>query len=44
MDRPLSYADILKKTVQAIKLYPVCDQDSGHYWTPNLSIRLWGVL
>ena len=41
MDRPLSYADILKKTVQAatvnqprlqaIKLYPVCDRDSGHF-------------
>ena len=41
MDRSLSYADILKKTVhsatidqprlQAIKLYPVCDTDSGHF-------------
>jgi hypothetical protein len=41
MDRPLSYADILKQTVQAatvnqprlqaIKLYPVCDTDSGHF-------------
>ncbi len=41
MDHPLSYADILKKTVQAatsdqprlqaIKLYPVCDSDSGHF-------------
>ncbi len=41
MDRSLSYADILKKTVQAatinqprlqaIKLYPVCDIDSGHF-------------
>lgn len=41
MDHPLSYADILKKTVQAatadqprlqaIKLYPVCDMDSGHF-------------
>jgi hypothetical protein len=37
----LSYTDILKKTVQtatvaqprlqAIKLYPVCDTDSGHF-------------
>ncbi|UIE37249.1 element excision factor XisI family protein [Leptodesmis sichuanensis] len=37
----LSYADILKKTVQAatvnqprlqaIKLYPVCDSESGHF-------------
>lgn len=37
----LSYAEILKKTVQeaviaqprlqAIKLYPVCDNDSGHF-------------
>lgn len=41
MDHPLSYADILKKTLQAatasqsrlqaIKLYPVCDTDSGHF-------------
>jgi XisI protein len=41
MDHPLSYADILKKTVQAatvnqprlqaIKLYPVSDIDSGHF-------------
>ena len=41
MDHPLSYADILKKTVQAatinqprlqaIKLYPACDTDSGHF-------------
>lgn len=41
MDHSLSYADILKKTVQAatvnqprlqaIKLYPVCDLDSGHF-------------
>lgn len=41
MDHPLSYADILKKTVQAatvnqprlqaIKLYSVCDTDSGHF-------------
>lgn len=41
MDHPLSYADILKQTVQAatvdqprlqaIKLYPVCDLDSGHF-------------
>ncbi|MBF2078333.1 MAG: XisI protein [Synechococcales cyanobacterium T60_A2020_003] len=41
MDHPLSYADILKQTVQAatvnqprlqsIKLYPVCDTDSGHF-------------
>lgn len=41
MDRSLSYADILKKTLQeatrtqprlqAIQLYPVCDIDSGHF-------------
>ncbi|NEO59115.1 MAG: XisI protein, partial [Moorea sp. SIO4G2] len=41
MERSLSYADILKKTLQeatraqprlqAIKLYPVCDRDSGHF-------------
>jgi hypothetical protein len=41
MDHPLSYADILKQTVQAatvdqprlqaIKLYPFCDLDSGHF-------------
>lgn len=41
MDQALSYADILKKTVQeavvnqprlqAIKLYPVCDTESGHF-------------
>lgn len=41
MDHPLSYADILKRTVQsatanqprlqAIALYPVCDVDSGHF-------------
>ena len=41
MDQTLSYADILKKTVQeavvnqprlqAIKLYPVCDTESGHF-------------
>ena len=41
MDRTLSYADILKKTVQeavinqprlqAIKLYPVCDTESGQF-------------
>ncbi|MGB3695736.1 MAG: element excision factor XisI family protein [Spirulinaceae cyanobacterium] len=41
MDQKLSYADILKKTVQeavidqprlqAIKLYPVCDLESGHF-------------
>jgi XisI protein len=41
MDRSLSYADILKQTLQeatqaqprlqAIKLYPVCDTDSGHF-------------
>jgi hypothetical protein len=41
MARPLSYADILKQTVQAatvnqprlqaIELYPVCDMDSGHF-------------
>jgi XisI protein len=41
MDRALSYADILKKTLQeatlaqprlqAIQLYPVCDTDSGHF-------------
>ncbi|KKI98060.1 element excision factor XisI family protein [Prochlorothrix hollandica] len=41
MDQTLSYADILRKTVQeavlnqprlqAIKLYPVCDHESGHF-------------
>jgi hypothetical protein len=41
MDCSVSYADILKKTLQeatkvqprlqAIKLYPVCDADSGHF-------------
>ncbi len=41
MDHAVNYADILKKTVQAatmnqpslqaIKLYPVCDPDSGHF-------------
>ena len=41
MDRVLSYAEILKRTVQtaaadqprlqAIKLYPVCDMESGHF-------------
>jgi hypothetical protein len=41
MDSSLSYADILKKTLQeatqaqprlqAIQLYPVCDIDSGHF-------------
>ena len=41
MDQALSYAEILKKTVQAavvnqprlqaIKLYPVCDRESGHF-------------
>ncbi|MGD1937058.1 MAG: element excision factor XisI family protein [Cyanophyceae cyanobacterium] len=41
MDRPLSYAEILKKTVQdavadqpriqAIKLYPICDIEAGHF-------------
>ncbi|AFY34252.1 element excision factor XisI family protein [Calothrix sp. PCC 7507] len=41
MEQTLSYAEILKKTVQdaaidqprlqAIKLYPVCDIDSGHF-------------
>lgn len=41
MDHTLSYSDILKQTVQAatinqprlqaIKLYPVCDIDSGHF-------------
>ena len=41
MDQTLSYAEILKKTVQeavvnqprlqAIKLYPVCDIESGHF-------------
>ncbi|MGC1245970.1 MAG: element excision factor XisI family protein, partial [Spirulinaceae cyanobacterium] len=41
MDQKLSYADILKKTVQEavinqprlqkIKLYPVCDLESGHF-------------
>ncbi len=41
MDQTLSYVDLLKKTVQeaianqprlqAIKLYPVCDTESGHF-------------
>ena len=41
MECSLSYADILKKTLQeatrnqprlqAIQLYPVCDTDSGHF-------------
>lgn len=41
MDSSVSYADILKKTLQeatkvqprlqAIQLYPVCDADSGHF-------------
>lgn len=41
MDQTLSYVDILKETVQeavanqprlqAIKLYPVCDTESGHF-------------
>lgn len=41
MERSLSYADLLKKTLQeatrtqprlqAIRLYPVCDIDSGHF-------------
>lgn len=41
MDKSLNYADILKKTLQeatiaqprlqAIKVYPVCDVDSGHF-------------
>ncbi|TAF57089.1 MAG: XisI protein [Oscillatoriales cyanobacterium] len=41
MDRTLSYTDILKQTVQeatadqpslqAIKLYPVCDTETGHF-------------
>ena len=41
MDNPLSYADILQKTLQeatisqprlqAIELYPVCDVNSGHF-------------
>jgi hypothetical protein len=41
MDKSLNYIDILKKTVkdatiaqprlQAIKLYPVCDAESGHF-------------
>lgn len=41
MDQTLSYTDILKKTVQeaaiqqprlqAIKLYPVCDTECGHF-------------
>jgi hypothetical protein len=41
MDNSLKYVDILKKTVQdatidqpslqAIKLYPVCDVESGHF-------------
>ncbi|QQE63777.1 hypothetical protein GFS31_04460 [Leptolyngbya sp. BL0902] len=41
MDQSLNYTDILKKTLQeavvnqprlqAIKLYPVCDTESGHF-------------
>jgi len=41
MDTTLNYAEIIKKTVQdatidqpslqAIKLYPVCDAESGHF-------------
>lgn len=41
MDQSLSYTELLQKTVQeatiaqpslqAIKLYPVCDTDSGHF-------------
>lgn len=41
MEHEISYVDILQKTVkeatrnqprlQAIKLYPVCDTDSGHF-------------
>jgi hypothetical protein len=41
MDNSLKYVDILKKTVQdatidqpslqAIKLYPICDAESGHF-------------
>jgi hypothetical protein len=41
MDKSLSYIDIIKKTLhdatitqpqlQAIRLYPVCDIDSGHF-------------
>ena len=41
MDQTLSYTDILKRTVQsavvhqprlqAIKLYPICDTESGHF-------------
>jgi hypothetical protein len=41
MDQSLSYVEILKKTLQeavvdqprlqAIKLYPVCDTESGHF-------------
>ncbi|MFZ9739831.1 MAG: element excision factor XisI family protein [Prochlorotrichaceae cyanobacterium] len=41
MDQTLSYANILKRTVQeavvnqprlqAIKLYPICDTESGHF-------------
>jgi hypothetical protein len=41
MDKSLDYASIIKKTLyaativqprlQAIKLYPVCDSDSGHF-------------
>jgi XisI protein len=41
MDKSLNYIDILKKTVkdatiaqprlQAIKLYPICDTESGHF-------------
>ncbi len=41
MDNSLNYADIIKETLltatstqprlQAIRLYPVCDLDSGHF-------------
>ena len=41
MDNSLNYTDIIKKTIQdatitqprlqAIRLYPVCDIDSGHF-------------
>lgn len=41
MDHPLNYADIIKQALheatsqqprlQAIKLYPICDAESGHF-------------
>jgi len=34
MDNSLNYADLIKKTLQslqAIRIYPMCDRDSGHF-------------